>query len=404
MAFASRVVLLAGLLACGCGGDPGSAATDEPPGEPSAAARQVAALLGAGGSTPPTLVPIYDAATADAVLPFYPTALAFNPAVDDELWVTLRQPLLDYPCNQGDTTGCPWLIGRVAIIHGATAAPATAPSAEIKQDANAWHFMRRPTSLAFNTDDTFASCAEARTSNYEDVDTPYNGPVLWSADPAIFGAPPPVDSPTGSTHIDMLHESPYCMGIAHDHDNVYWTFNGDAGSLDRYDFHMPHEPGGDDHSDGELERYVTGELLRLPEVPSHLAFEPDSRRLFVADSGHARIVALDTTTGTPGADVTTYDPIRTHYAMDGAKLSEVVKKGRLGVPSGLTLYAGVVFVTDALSSRIIAYDTAGHTLASLPTGLPPGSLGGITIGPDGHAYVADAVGRRVFRVDPAASP
>ncbi len=402
MALAFRFVLFAGALAVACGSDAESpAATDEPPGEPSAPAREVAALLGAGGSVPPTFTLIFDATTADAVLPFYPTALAFNPAAEDELWITLRQPLTGYTCNQDDTTGCPWLLGRVAIVHGATSAPEAAPSVELKQDANAWHFMRRPSSIAFNADDTFATCGEARTSNYEDVDVPYNGPVLWSAEPAIFGARPPADSPTGSTHIDMLHESPYCMGIAHERDNVYWTFNGDVGSLDRYDFHEPHEPGGDDHSDGELERYVTGELLRMPEVPSHLAFDPESKLLYAADSGHGRIVALDTTTGKPGAGVTAYDPIPTHYAVDGAELRDVVKAGRLRVPSGLTLYGGVVFVTDALTGRIAAYDTSGHTLASLPTGLPPGSLGGMTIGPDGRAYFADAVGRRVLRIDPA---
>jgi hypothetical protein len=403
VALASRVVLL-GCVALACSSDPQASTTDEPPGEPTAAALGVASLLGAGGSSPPTYTLIYDATAADDVLPFYPTALAFNPAVDGDLWITLRQPLTEYPCDQGDTSGCPWLLGRVAIVHAAPAAPESAPNVEIKQDANAWHFMRRPTSLSFNADDTFATCAEARTSNYEDVDIPYNGPVLWSADPAIFGAPPPPNSPTGSTHIDMLHESPYCMGIAHERDNVYWAFNGDAGSLDRYDFHQPHEPGGDDHSDGELERYATGKVLRVPEVPSHLAFDPGSRLLYVADSGNGRVVALDTTSGKPGADVVIYEPIRTHYAMDDAKLTEVVKAGRLRVPSGLTLYEGVVFVTDALTSRIVAFDTFGHTLASLATDLPPGSLGGITIGPDGRAYVADAVGRRVLRIDPATAP
>lgn len=386
--------------ACGSGSVSPESPSAEPPGEPSAADLAVAALLGAEGARAPVFTPIYDASTNTSA-PFYPTDLAFNPFVGDELWITLRQPLTDKTCNQGDTTGCPWLIGRVAIVEGATTLPDTPPVVEIKQDANAWHFMRRPTSLSFNTDDTFASCGEARTDNYEDEDAPFAGPVLWSADPSIFGAKPPADSPTDSTHIDMLHESPYCMGVAHDHDNVYWAFNGDAGSLDRYDFHQPHEPGGDDHSDGELERYVSGQMKRIPEVPSELAFDSDSALLYAADSGHGRIVALDTTSGTPGDSVVTYDPIQTHYAMDGAELREIVKPGRLGVPSGLTLYEGVLFVTDVLNSKIVAYDVSGHTLATLATGLPPGSLGGISIGPDGHAYFADAVSRRVLRVDPS---
>jgi hypothetical protein len=400
VALASKLTILLGCFVCGCGSDPVTskrATTGEPAGEPSAAALEVATLLGAQGPDAPAFVTLYDAA-ADSRLPFYPTALAFNPFVPGDLWITLRQPLTDQVCDEGDTTGCPWLIGRVAIVHGAT--DDTPASVEIKQDANAWHFMRRPTALAFNDDDTFASCGEAWTDNYEDDDIPFSGPVLWSADPAIFGATPPADSPTNSTHIDMLHESPYCMGIAHDHANVYWAFNGDAGSLDRYDFHMPHEPGGDDHSDGELERYVTGALARVPEVPSHLAFDPGTGLLYAADSGHGRIVALDTTAGTPGASVMTYDPIQSHYAMDRAKLRELVAPGRLAVPSGLVLYQGVLFVTDAETSDIVAYDSVGHTLATLATGLPSGSLGGITIGPDGRAYFADAVGRRVVRIEP----
>ncbi len=402
MALRHALAVSLGLLVIACGSSPGSQAdaSAEPPGKPSAADLAVAALLGTEGASAPTFTPIYDA-TTDTTQPFYPTDLAFNSFVGDELWITLRQPLTDKTCDYGNTTGCPWLIGEVAIVEGATTMPDTPPVIELKQDANAWHFMRRPTSLSFNTDDTFSSCGEAYTDNYEDQDPPYAGPVLWSADPSIFGAKPPADSPTDSTHIDMLHESPYCMGVAHDHANVYWVFNGDAGSLDRYDFHQPHEPGGDDHSDGELERYVTGQMKRIPEVPSDLVFDADSELLYAADSGHGRIVALDTTSGKPGDSVVAYDPIQTHYAMDGAKLHEIVKPGRLGVPSGLTLYEGVLFVTDVLNSNIVAYDAAGHTLATLSTGLPPGSLAGITIGPDGHAYFVDQVSRRVLRVDPS---
>jgi hypothetical protein len=398
--------LLGCLLLAGCSSDatePEQAPTGEPPGDASPEALAVARLLGAGGGAAPSYFTVYDPSDDTTSRPLYPTALAWNPAQQDELWITLREPPQPAACTKATLGGCGWLPGRVAIVHGVGAAPAEPFQVETTEDANAWHFMRRPTSIAFGDDGTFATCAEARTSNYDDEAVPFNGPVLWSADPAIFGAEPPENSPTGSTHIDMLHESPFCMGIAHERDNVYWTLNGDAGSLDRYDFHQPHYPGGDNHTDGELERYVSGELERVDDFPSHLAFDRASGLLYAADTGHQRIVALDTTSGTPGEDVIEYDNIEIHRKMNGANLAVVVASGRLQMPSGLTLHEGVLFVTDALTSHIVAYDLEGHTLASLDTGLPIGALAGIAIGPDLRAYFADRSSGRVLRIDPAES-
>jgi hypothetical protein len=362
--------------------------------------RQLAeSVLGAPG-VPAAFLAIYEPSDGSSSRPLVPTGLAWNPTEPDELWITLREPPSDRTCESTTTVACTWLMGRVAIVHGAASAPGTAPEIQIKQDANAWHFMRRPTSIAFGSDDTFATCAEARTSNYEDEAVPFNGPALWSADPAIFGVAPPPKSPTGSTHIDMLHESPYCMGIAHERDNVYWTFNGDAGSLDRYDFHVPHAPGEDDHSDGELWRYGAGLLERVPDVPSHLAYDAELDRVYATDTGHGRVVTLDTTTGTPGAQVTTYDPIQTHVAMTGADIRPLVPPGTLAQPSGLTLHRGLLFVTDAASSSVFAFDRSGRVLATLDTGFPAGSLGGIGIGPDGRAYITDRSTGSVLRIDP----
>ncbi|HEV8549671.1 MAG TPA: hypothetical protein VGQ57_11600 [Polyangiaceae bacterium] len=362
------------------------------------AARAVAeSVLGQAGEVA-TLRTIYDPSYDGSGRPLYPTAFAWNPTADDELWITLREPPSNQECDNGTTVACTWLMGRVAIVTGATLAPEEEPKVVIKMDANAWHFMRRPTSIAWGEKDSFATCAEARTSNYEDESIPFNGPVLWSADPAIFGAPPPPKSPTGSTHIDMLHESPYCMGIAHERDNVYWTFNGDAGSLDRYDFHAPHEPGGDDHTDGELWRYAMGSLARLPDVPSHLVLDPATGLLYVADTGHGRIVALDTTTGRADGDVVEYDGIATHALMTDAVLSPVVPPGLLSQPTGLALYRGVLFVTDFATGTIAAFDTSGRRVASRDTYLTD-ALGGIGVGPDGRAYFTDRSTGRVLRYE-----
>jgi len=401
----SRVALCCWpLLVIACGSDAIDSGERDQRGAPmpTSAEEQVASLLTgtpSGGSA--TFFTVYDPSDDTSGRPLYPTGLAWNPTLADELWVTLREPPSTKTCNQGTKVACTWLMGRVAIIEGAGRAPEVPAAITTKQDANAWHFMRRPSSIAFGSDDTFATCGEARTGNYEDEDIPFNGPVLWSADPTIFGATPPADSPTGSTHIDMLHESPYCMGIAHEQGNVYWAFNGDAGSLDRYDFHAPHEPGGDDHSDGELWRYATGALSRVADVPSHLAYDASSALLYAADTGHGRIVALDTTSGSPGADVTTYDPIQTHASMNAARLVEIVPPGVLEQPSGLTLHEGVLFVTDFATSQVAAFTRSGRLLTTLYTGLPSGSLGAIAIGPDGRAYVTDRSTGSVLRIDPA---
>ena len=418
MAFFARFVPF-GLVAAiaGCASESlvpatGTGTGPEPAGPPADVDVAIAeGVLGQPGVAPAFLT-IYGPTEANIARTLVPTALAWNPAESDELWVTLREPPDDRPCttDSAKTVSCTWLIGRVAIVRGAASAPGADPEIEMKQDANGWHFMRRPSSIAFGVDNlvpvvgrdssTFATCGEARTGNYEDEVTPFNGPVLWAADPAIFGATPPPKSPTGSTHIDMLHESPYCMGIAHERDNVYWTFNGDAGSLDRYDFHAPHAPGEDDHKDGELWRYATGALARVPDVPSHLAYDAGSGLLYAADTGHGRIVVLDTATGTPGEQVAEYDGIQTHVAMDGAKLRSLVPNGTLTRPSGLALYEGVLFVTDYATGRVFAFDGAGRTLATLDTGLGEGALGGIGIGPDGHAYFVDRTSLSVLRIDP----
>lgn len=84
------------------------------------------------------------------------TDLAFHPT-RDELWVLLRERNEGEPSTSTDKTGCASNEGSVAIVSGATGA---APTAKWKQDPNAWHFMRRPTAIAFGVDDTFASAAK----------------------------------------------------------------------------------------------------------------------------------------------------------------------------------------------------------------------------------------------------
>lgn len=386
---------LAALLSAGCGSDPLRQAPTDAPWTPSPERAATAGIIGTGdGSSGSVRFEVVFDPSDNRNRLLEPTGLAWHGLNAGELWITLRFGPDSRTCNDGEGP-CPWLEGHVAIVTDAPAAPAVT----IKTDANAWHFMRRPTGIAWGAGDRFATCGEARTGNYEDDEIPYNGPTLWTADPTIFAQPPPPGA--NGTHLDMLHSSPFCMGIAHEADGIYWVFNGDAGSLDRYDFHEPHEPGGEDHADGEVWRYALGQVQRVPEVPSHLVYDAASRVLYVSDPGHSRVLALDTASGEVGGSIISYDALRTHALVTGSSIVDIVRPGDVTRPSGLALVDGVLFVADRASGVITAWDVeAKRQIRSLDTGFGPGALTALSYGPDGKLYVSEIAGGRVLRIEP----
>jgi hypothetical protein len=340
---------------------------------------------------PVELVEVY---TPQVKVPLSATSLAFNPTITGELWVSLRQFPSRKTCTLDIDDGCDALRGVMAVVTDATGAD---PKGVLKEDGNSWHFMRRPTALAWGDDELFATCGEARTDNFEDEATPYAGPVLWSSDPEIFGVDP---EPTqNGTHLDMLHETPYCMGIAHESANAFWAFNGDAGSLDRVDFHAPHAIGGEDHSDGEVHRYATGQLRRTPEVPSQVVYDAERQLVYVADTGNGRVVSVDPSTATPGAEMPVFEPLHDSGVMDGATVITLIAPGVLQTPSGLALAGDVLYGLDNATSYIHSFARDGVAQRTFDTALPAGSLGGVVVGPDGKLYLTDLLTGSVHRVE-----
>ena len=309
-----------------------------------------------------------------------PRDLQFHNSREDELWIVNRQD---------DST---------VTVYAATTPERNAVK---KIDAFALHFMEEVSSMAFGKPDQFATCQESRNTYNGQSPQPndFMGPALWTADPAIYAV---VDPEGLGSHLDMLHESPLCMGIAHVQDNIFWVFDGMDGALVYYDFAEDHGAGYDDHSDGVILRYASGEVLRVADVPSHMVFNADNNHLYVADTGHSRVLKFDTSSGTSGPLLPAKEQGTVHRRYTGAVLTDVVTaaSGDVSKPSGLELHDGLIWVSDNENGRISAFTMEGTRVNYLDTGLPTGSLMGMTFGPDGRLYFVDAVGNQVLRVEP----
>ena len=329
-----------------------------------------ATLIGTGNGTPASvaLTVAFESAAGRRF-----TGFGFHPVRTNEMWVV----------DQSDNS---------AFIVTDPGTPQV--TSMRKRDPAAAHFMARPTGMSFAADGSWGTCGE--TDNSQNGGTDFMGPAIFSSDPAIFAK---ATAGGLGSHLDMLHDSPFCMGIVHESANRYWVFDGMHGAAVRYDFHEFHAPGGDDHSDGEINVYGTDALLRVEGIPSHLAFDAGTQLLYVADTGHKRIAVLDTTTGTPGAELDTLEPT-VPVQMDGVVFADLVPAGTLEAPSGIAMAGQVVYVSDNATGRITAYALDGKLVRYLDTGLGAGSLGALVVGPDGKLYVSDLAGARIYRLDP----
>jgi len=375
-------ILAAAIWSCsGHANDPVAAPADTGPGVDTAPPPK-AAELGVGDHTAGSVTLTEIASAADKLSG--PRDLAFNPNASGELWVP----------NSADDS--------MVIIHDA---PTDARTSERRRDADARHFMDKPSAIDFGQDETsfgstgtFATCGESR--NEGDASSPdFMGPVLWTSDLAIFA----LKNPKGlGSHIDMLHDSPLCMGIAHETGNVYWTTNGRTNAINRYDFAVDHGVGQDNHSDGNCLEYARGLIKYVPGVPSGLFFHADDRMLFIADTGNARVAKLDTASGTKGSRLANKEPAPL-YRMDGATLTDFVSadSGFVQAPAGIEIKGDYVYVSDNANGRISAFAlSTGERVNWLDTGLDAGAIGGLTFGPDGRIYFVDMIGNRVLRIDP----
>ena len=240
----------------------------------------------------------------------------------------------------------------------------------------------------------FATCADSRDEwNEGPLPKPddFMGPTLWTSDLSIFAKvgqafPKPSGAPEGS-HLDMLHESPHCVGIAHERDNVYWVFDGLNGNVVRYDFQKDHGPGGASHADGIVRRYPETKVKRIEGVVGHVII--DGTSLYVADTGGGRVLRVDLTTGSVNGKLPPEELLAEYTKVEGVKV-EVLASG-LREPSGIAVHDGRVYVGEHATGDIVVI--GGERIATGAKG-----LAGLAF-QNQKLFFVDEVGKRVVRVD-----
>lgn len=294
-----------------------------------------------------------------------PTDLDFFPILGkDELWVINQRVE-----NSG---------GSTMTMTGSTS---ETPTFEEKVDGNAWHFMSLPTGIAFSDDNfNFASSAGVQDANHGGGT--FTGPTLWSSDPEIYAQP----SGGNGSHLDMLHSSPFSMGIAHEVGNVFWVYDNWNKDIVRYDFVDDHGPGNDDHSDGLVYRYKGIGITADSDIPNHLVLDKATGWLYFVDNGNDRVMRLDINSGTGSINLAEInEPLTEHLSITGFTVETIIDSG-LEAPCGIEIYEGVLYVGDYGTGDIVAYDMA-NDFAEI-TRIVTGEIGmtGIKIGPDGNLW------------------
>lgn len=305
-----------------------------------------------------------------------PQDLDFNPFRKGELWVI----------NKGtENTG-----GNTVTI---TKAGEADQAFDVRTDGNAWHFFSLPSALAFSpTLNTWASTPNVQDANHQGGT--FTGPSLWSSDMDVYARP----SGGNGSHLDMLHGSPYAMGIAAETDNVFWVFDGWNKHLVRYDFQADHGPGNDDHSDGRVHRYTDIELTKTT-LPSHMVLDANKKWLYIVDNGKSRVIRVNIQTGSKKGELNLINEmLAEHFEYTGATVEEVVTSG-LDKPVGIEIAGNRLFVSDYETGDIHCYDVnTKQEIAKVNSGNK--GITGIKKGPDNKLWFVNALTNEVYRLEP----
>lgn len=311
-----------------------------------------------------------------------PTDLDFFPILGkDELWVINQRTE-----NAG---------GSTLTMRDATSGT---PDYDARVDGNAWHFMSLPTALAFSSDNfNFASSPGVQDANHGGGT--FTGPTLWSSDPDIYAQP----SGGNGSHLDMLHGSPFSMGIAHEVDNAFWIYDDWNKDIIRYDFVGDHGPGNDDHSDGMVRRYRSIGIDADGDIPNHMILDKDTGWLYFVDNGNDRVMRLDINSGSVGSVLPEInEPLSEHTRMVDFTVEVIIEEG-LEAACGIELFENILYVGDYATGDIVAYDIESDfaEITRIATGQT--GLTGIKVGPDGNIWFVNRLQNTLSIAEPDAS-
>lgn len=313
-----------------------------------------------------------------------PRDLDFKPHTN-ELWVM----------NRGSSAGGSMVIVQNAGLPGQTS--------EYRKDTHSGHFMIQASAMAFSPNGEWASVNEIQ--NTSSASSTFMGPALWSGDLNLFAEVFQNNwvsgKPLGS-HLDMLHQSPFAMGIASDSAKVYYVMDGHFGNICRYDFVQDHGPGYDYHGSGKIWRYTDVPVSRVPNVPSHMVLDRENGWLYFIDGGAKQIKRMNVNSGSITGNLTvpstSNEPLAGYFNVQGAVV-EVVDTWTTQ-PSGIDHIPGRLIVSDHTTGDIRLYDVSGAPalLGTISTG--HASIMGVKVGPDGRIWYTHYNGNRVVRIDP----
>ena len=322
-----------------------------------------------------------------------PRDLDFNTYQSDmnELWV-INENSATFDSNFGGST--------VTFYNVGTDSQWT----DYRKDSYSGHFMHTASAIAFSDNGGFANTLDIQDANGNPSGY-FSGCSLWEADTSIY-ARVNQNGPELGSHWDMLHQSPFSVGIAAETANIYWLFDGFHNTIAKYNFqepHSDHEHGGEDHSDGLVYRYDEVVVERVSGLSSHMVIDQGSDLLYVCDTGNNRIIRMNINSGSINYSLTPYgENIEGYYSMHNAEYETVIDSGLIN-PTGIDIYNNYLLVSDYSNGEIIIYNIEQQNnlqeIQRIQTNLSNDVMG-IKVGPDGSIWYVCANSNKLYQILP----